>query len=107
MEGFEPSAGGFGDRCSTRLSYTPALLIRLASPIEEGQSHSPPTHSVRYATHGGNPFRLNPRRQSSGELPDKSKALPFRKGYTGGRRLLDRRSQQPHTVNDHTGTVCW
>lgn len=24
VEGFEPSANGFGDRCSTRLSYTPA-----------------------------------------------------------------------------------
>jgi hypothetical protein len=25
VEGFEPSADGFGDRCSTRLSYTPTL----------------------------------------------------------------------------------
>ena len=24
VEGFEPSANGFGDRCSTKLSYTPA-----------------------------------------------------------------------------------
>ena len=30
VEGFEPSADGFGDRCSTRLSYTPArrLILR-------------------------------------------------------------------------------
>ena len=29
VEGFEPSADGFGDRCSTRLSYTPARCLIL------------------------------------------------------------------------------
>ena len=33
VAGFEPAAYGFGDRCSTSLSYTPARLLSTHSTL--------------------------------------------------------------------------
>ena len=46
VEGFEPSADGFGDRCSTRLSYTPArCLILRGRPTLRNEAHVTETES--------------------------------------------------------------
>lgn len=58
VAGFEPAAYGFGDRCSTSLSYTPARLLSTHSTLFPYSWSTSMTRSpLRFICRGGYPHR--------------------------------------------------